>query len=387
MTNRLKPLALLLAAITIPASVASSRDPSALVVHEWGTFTSIAGLEGEAIDWWTLGGVEDLPCFVERFRSAPKSAVVGTVRMETPVLYFYTPRETTVDVSVKFRQGLVTEWYPRAAVSPTLVPAGLAAGFTHSLRWANVTVAPRAANDFPREAPASHYYAARDTDADPVAVGAQKEKFLFYRGVGRVPVPIVARVDADGRTTIEPSGPDPVSAIVRFERRGGRIGYRIVGALTGAATLEAPVMDGSVATLATELEQVLIGQGLYPREAKAMVETWRDSWFEDGSRIFYIVPARLIDEILPLTIQPRPAGVTRVFVGRVELITAATLAEVADALSRNAPDAAGKYGRFLPAIVDRLYPAGSRPEERRVANRALGGVYASLARPPACPAR
>jgi hypothetical protein len=27
---------------------------------------------------------------------------------------------------------------------------------------------------------------------------------------------------------------------------------------------------------------MLTAEGLYPREAKAMVETWRDSWFEEA---------------------------------------------------------------------------------------------------------
>ena len=35
-----------------------------------------------------------------------------------------------------------------------------------------------------------------------------------------------------------------------------------------------------------------------------MVETWRDSWFEEGSRLIYIVPSRAIDAILPLQIEP-----------------------------------------------------------------------------------
>ena len=39
-------------------------SPSDLVVHEWGTFTSIAGKNGVAIDWRPLNGASDLPGFV-----------------------------------------------------------------------------------------------------------------------------------------------------------------------------------------------------------------------------------------------------------------------------------------------------------------------------------
>jgi hypothetical protein len=50
-----------------------------------------------------------------------------------------------------------------------------------------------------------------------------------------------------------------------------------------------------------------------------MVETWRDSWFEEGSRAFYIFPRTLLDTTLPLSIEPQPAKTIRVFVGRINL--------------------------------------------------------------------
>jgi hypothetical protein len=59
-------------------------------------------------------------------------------------------------------------------------------------------------------------------------------------------------------------------------------------------------------------------------ESQAMVETWRDSWFEEGSRLIYIVPAGAIDAMLPLQVDPAPSQTARVFVGRIELVTAET---------------------------------------------------------------
>ena len=49
--------------------------------------------------------------------------------------------------------------------------------------------------------------------------------------------------------------------------------------------------------------------------------TWSDSWFEAGTRLFYVVPQRFVDRVLPLDISPRPAETTRVFVARTELVT------------------------------------------------------------------
>ena len=57
------------------------------------------------------------------------------------------------------------------------------------------------------------------------------------------------------------------------------------------ATIEAPTLDGTLDGLRAELERMLIGAGLFPKEALAMVETWRDSWFEEGTE-FGGVPVR-----------------------------------------------------------------------------------------------
>jgi hypothetical protein len=69
---------------------------------------------------------------------------------------------------------------------------------------------------------------------------------------------------------------------------------------------------------------MLVAQGLYLEEARVMVQTWRDAWFEEGSRLIYIVPAQFVNTILPLSIHPAPSQAARVFVGRLELITPAT---------------------------------------------------------------
>src|SRR5947208_103902 len=78
-----------------------TADSNGLTVHEWGTFTSVAGANGEPVSWQSYGGASDLPCFVERFEGF-KNFLPGTVRMETPVLYFYGAQDETADVKVAF---------------------------------------------------------------------------------------------------------------------------------------------------------------------------------------------------------------------------------------------------------------------------------------------
>jgi hypothetical protein len=87
-----------------------------LTAHEWGTFTTVAGETGRAVDWLPLNGPSDLPSFVEHYRGGGfKVGLGGTIRMETPVLYFYSMHDTKVDVGVSFVHGLITEWYPHAS--------------------------------------------------------------------------------------------------------------------------------------------------------------------------------------------------------------------------------------------------------------------------------
>jgi len=97
-------------------------------------------------------------------------------------------------------------------------------------------------------------------------------------------------------------------------RRAERVGYRLTGALTDETTVDPPVLNGSVDSLCGDLEEILVGHGLYRDESHAMVETWKDSWFEEGSRQIYIVPRGFIDNVLPLTIDPGPGEIVRVFV-------------------------------------------------------------------------
>src|SRR6185436_568280 len=82
-----------------------------------------------------------------------------------------------------------------------------------------------------------------------------------------------------------------------------------------------------------------------------MVDTWRDSWFEQGTRIFYIVPKKTVDSILPLEMNPSPVQVARAFVGRMELITPATQKEVLRAAEMGDRKTLETYGRFLEPIL------------------------------------
>jgi hypothetical protein len=356
---------------------------SGLTVHEWGTFTSISGPDGRVIDWLPLTGSNELPSFVEHFRDVKfKGGLRGTIRMETPVLYFYSPEETTVSVDVSFAKGLITEWYPHAdsansgltAKDYTLVrmkrPGNIA--------WPSVRIDPHAASDLPADKSENHYYAARQTASAPIEVstpaGTQGEKFLFYRGVAAFSPPVTATLSADNTVSLQNDASEPIPNVILFERRGAQFGYRVLGPVSDQAALAPPVLDGSLDSLYSTLEGSLISQGLFPDEAHAMLETWKNSWFEEGARLLYIVPRAFVDSVLPLHVNPAPASTTRVFVGRLELITSTTAHAVESAFIDSDRDTLQKYSRFLEPIVISMVQQTSDEARQQLLFRYLGSV-------------
>ncbi|MEI9972972.1 MAG: hypothetical protein WDO73_13460 [Ignavibacteriota bacterium] len=117
--------------------------------------------------------------------------------------------------------------------------------------------------------------------------------------------------------------------------------------MRGQTAVEAPALTGSLDNLKRDLSDALVGQGLYRKEADAMIETWRDSWFEEGIRVFYLVPRSLVDRELPLSVQPAPARIARVFVGREEILSPHLRDRLMTALSKGDTRALDQFGRFL----------------------------------------
>lgn len=334
------------------AEIVPARET--LVVHEWGTFTTVAGDSGEAVPWVFNVETGDLPCFVNRLGPNPKAGL-ALVRMETPVLYFYPQRDMTLSVHVTFPQGWITEWYPQATqVTPR--PASIV-GLSYrdgGISWDGVEVSPGGEPEFPNGKGASRYYAARHTDSAPLAIGGQREKMIFYRGIGNFAIPLRASLDGQGRLEIRNTGAAAVPMAIWFENRGGKVGYRMVRDVRGASKIEPLILGGDVSELQASLTSALVENGLYPKEAAAMLETWRDSWFEAGNRLIYIVPSLMLDEVLPLSIAPAATSVSRVFVGRIEMLTPADRQAIDTGFATRDVPSLTKFGRFLEPFVEQI---------------------------------
>jgi len=373
--SRIMTVALLILAVVVVVTVIKTSGwnsaklvptASSLIVHEWGTFTSIAGKDGVALEWRPLNGASDLPKFVytiqnhdEGLRHGPKADLTAAVRMETPVLYFYSAGETDVSVKVDFPKGKITEWYPQARSVNT------------SIDWGRLKVMPGAAFNFPiAYSDNSRYYAARETDAAPVQVcgtnekSVQQEKFLFYRGVGTFDLPLSVKLEGEN-VVLKNTSKDRTAQVILFENRRGKIGYRLIDDFPGEATYQRPTLDKTIDSLLQNLKRTLIASGLYEKEAAAMIKTWRDSWFEEGTRVFYILPRQTTDAVLPITIEPRPAELVRVLVGRAEVITpemeksvraqVKLLSDPSPQVREAAAQAIREHGRFSEPILKSIF--------------------------------
>jgi hypothetical protein len=184
-----------------------------------------------------------------------------------------------------------------------------------------------------------HYGHARETDSALVHVHCPKpattaqtlvptgdlfEKFLFYRGVGNFELPLKLTATSDSTFELSNFGRDPIRSLFLIEADGRAVRFTESEQIAGKAHTRL-IQTGrttSVDALADAVKHALIEAGLYEKEATAMVNTWRSSWFgEAGTRLLHILPRSLTDAVLPLTISPQPQQTVRVLVGRMEIMT------------------------------------------------------------------
>lgn len=101
----------------------AGKTPQSLEVHEWGTFTSMQGVDGHSLEG-LHHEEEALPSFVHRVVETPvtessngKGGIFASrvsEKMETPVIYFYADKKMNVSVDVAYSSGIMSEWFPAA---------------------------------------------------------------------------------------------------------------------------------------------------------------------------------------------------------------------------------------------------------------------------------
>jgi hypothetical protein len=355
-------------------------------VHEWGTNTVVSASNG-SLELGLHHEEEDLPGFVyDRLKAVtPEDRASGTpmadVKMETPVVYFYSESPLTVHANVRFPSGVFTQWYPGvAAFSPPLVWANLDNPPTDPAmgpllvsqncveRYQTNGLLDWGAFELLGEAPAASALPPAGLDeftwsyARNVASRAlrfpagETEQFLFYRGLSTVELPATTRASADGHLSLENTADVPLGALFVLDVRsdGGAFEMHAGGVAAGATfDFDAPdesarePLDTFTASLAEAVTGALDATGLYHDEALAMVNTWSRQWFRTpGLRVFYLAPQAWTDSVLPLTLDPVPDSLVRVMMVRVELLTPEVESLDAAAADRFASDAGAAQAYF-----------------------------------------
>lgn len=340
-----------------------------LVVHEWGTFTSLQDETGQELVGINIDD-EPVPKFVHNLspfvlsqpvlsslhwayksKGAPRHHPLVTMRLETPVIYFYPPAGTRLplelDVSVKFRGGWLTEFYPEAHAEAPDLKRGqfefgqLTSQTVGSLAWSDLRVGTDGAGP---ETDEHVWLAPRKVQAAGVtATSGESEKYLFYRGVGRLAAPLRSRLDRKSGhiaftanlANVLPAGQTTAAGPLWLVhvRPDGKTAFRTLESSPLSSDPKRLAAEGSYRfaeedyrtdgreQLEAGMQAALVADGLFADEAAALLSTWQRAYFASpGLRVFYLVPREWTDHYLPLSISA-DARIERVMVGRLELIS------------------------------------------------------------------
>ena len=374
-----------------------------LVVHEWGTFLAMGGSDGVALDGM-YHEEHGLPPFVHARGRDQLRVYSALSKGETPVIYFYTSKEQNVRVEVKFPQGIWTQWYPSAAgvypkfgampTADTLRDGRIVwhASIIPATKEPAPTLPSTSADalwNFARQVDSAYVRAYNPMKSGPEAI--ETERYLFYRGLGTAPLPVRLSYDSGGTIASKGSGVRHVF-VIRVEggkaaytyRPGLEAGEEVAGAIPSmeGARPVGPVADA----LADDLEARLVASGLYAKEARAMVNTWRSSYFgTEGIRALFVLPQAWTDGFIPMAITPRPETLVRVMVGRLELLSPER-ERLAEAAVRDlaSPDPARRLagfetlrdqGRYVEPIVRRVLKASVDETVQLLCRKLLLGEF------------
>lgn len=322
------------------SEVIPSTPHDGFEVHEWGTFTSLQGSNGVALPGMHRDD-EALPDFVHR-RAINAQAPKGlegipegvTQKMETPVLYFYSPEPPEpMDVSVRvdFPQGLISEWYPQSSGwGPEW--GNVANPMDGWMQWHVTLDSKLRAWAQPHVEDNSIWAPSRQVASTPLSAGKDAEQFIFYRGVGRFDLPVQVRTDgcAAEYQVQNLSESEELRGVFLLDSRQEQGRFLEMDAVAAHTRWDAWLSgeelvprDEFIESLGSALAARLVEAGLFADEAWALVNTWSRSYFETpGVRLLYIVPRAWTDALLPIQISPTPDTLTRVLVGRIEVFPA-----------------------------------------------------------------
>ncbi|MFO0914236.1 MAG: hypothetical protein U0795_14850 [Pirellulales bacterium] len=319
--------------------IGDAAGPSAVygaepvVIHEWGTFTTLQDETGQELPGINIDD-EPVPPFVHnlhplllsqpfgpelhwgfRQKGAPRHHPHVTMRLETPIIYFHlpptAPRPLAVDIDVAFRGGWLTEFFPNARPDAPGLDQGafefgaLTPSTIGRLSWHDLQVGtPQGGNaqggnaqggnaqsGSPGEPPATDWPVwtiPRQVAADRVSTrDGEHEHYVFYRGVANQRAPLRTTLDrADHRLQLfanfdEVLSPDQTASIDHLwlvDIRGqDQVAFRRLDGVTVSADPAQPIAQTDSQFAPAEFGPQRLGE-LKQQMHRALVE---DGLFDD----------------------------------------------------------------------------------------------------------
>jgi hypothetical protein len=306
--------------LSLPGSApeADAQEAKGLAVHEWGVVSVYNDVELANADMraeW-----DGLPKFVYG-RVDGRNVPVNNLPVRAPVIYFHAPGPIGLNVKVDFPKGKPAVWWPGNWNGR--------GGFVDinqdikSLLW-NVQLRPgNAANFKQKELPKGHWMEAlRNVKADDVYISqtdgqAIKERFIYYDGLIPAPKGLEIQVKGDA-IALKSQAKHPLFDVTVIDMRNLR---KIRTASIAKLDPEAEVKEVKLAErdqtkwpfdAAEELIGQLKAAGLNEDEAKSLADVWRKPFFEtEGVSVSYRLPQDVYDQMLPLTVSPKPEKTVR----------------------------------------------------------------------------
>jgi hypothetical protein len=220
-----------------------------------------------------------------------------TVKMETPVLYFYSEPGLDITAKVGFKGGTISQWFPERSsgeanpVGPVVDMA--ATPYESGITW-KAKVLPRGTVKDPTHAATTAEWTSPHYTNSNLIEGPQGEieKFLFYRGLGNFPMSVSLRFDDKGDLVVKNGGDEAIPYLMVYDHtQSDSIGFPAdvwwQGPMAAgeAKVLPKPTPIEYPASMAAmdSLHIAMVKAGLYDDEARALLNTWYNGYFiENG---------------------------------------------------------------------------------------------------------
>jgi len=306
--------------ISLPGTApqADAQEAKGVAVHEWGVVSMYNDVELANADMraeW-----DGLPKFVYG-RVDGRTVPVNNLPVRAPVIYFHAPQPISLNVKVDFPKGKPAVWWPGNWNGRG---RGLAIDQDiQSLFW-NVQLRPaNAANFKQKDLPKGHWMEAlRNVKAEDVCVSQTdgqivKERFIYYDGLIPAPKGLAIQVKGDA-ISLKSQAKHPLFDVTVVDLRNLRkIRTTTIAKLDPEGEVkEVKLADRDQTKWPFDAVEELVGQlkdaGLNEDEGKSLADVWRKAFFEtEGVSVFYRLPQEVYDQMLPLTISPKPEKTVR----------------------------------------------------------------------------